>query len=204
MRIQKTLEDANLKLDSVLSDVMGKTGRAILKALVEGESDPRRLADLAQGNARKKKADLIAALQGRIRPHHRRLIKLHLGLIQTLETALRELDADVGKILAPIQECAGLLTTMPGVSEIAAHVVLAEIGVDMARFPSPAHLLSWATLCPRNDESAGKRRSTRMRKGSPWLKTTLITAAWAAVRTKGTYLQTRNPIRHERTLAEIR
>lgn len=189
LRIQKTLEDANLKLDSVLSDVMGKTGRAILKALTEGETDPQRLADLAQGNARKKKTELLAALHGRVRPHHRRLIKLHLSLVETLERAIGELDADVGKILAPIQECAGLLTTMPGVSEIAAHVVLAEIGVDMARFPTPAHLLSWATLCPRNDESAGKRRSTRTRKGSPWLKTTLITAAWAAVRTKGSYLQ---------------
>jgi transposase len=189
LRIQKTLEDANLKLGSVLSDILGSSGRAILAALIAGESDPRRLADLAQGNARKKRAELIAALHGRISAHHRRLLKLHLELIAALEQALREIDTDVGKILAPIQECARLLTTMPGVSELTAHVMVAEIGVDMARFPTPAHLLSWATICPRNDESAGKRRSTRTRKGSPWLKTALVTAAWAAIRTKGSYLQ---------------
>ena len=99
------------------------------------------------------------------------------------------MDADVGKALAPIGECARLLTTMPGVNELTAHVLVAEIGVDMARFPTAGHLLSWATMCPRNDESAGKRRSTRTRKGAPWLKTALVTAAWAAVRVKGCYLQ---------------
>jgi transposase len=189
LRIQKTLEDANLKLASVLSSILGSSGRTILAALIAGESDPRRLADLAQGNARKKRNELIAALHGRITAHHRRLLKLHLDLIAALEQALREVDADVGKLLAPIQECAHLLTTMPGVNELTAHVMVAEIGVDMARFATPAHLLSWATMCPRNDESAGKRRSTRTRKGSPWLKTALVTAAWAAVRTKGSYLQ---------------
>jgi len=189
LRIQKTLEDANLKLSSVLSSVLGSSGRAILNALIAGESDPQRLADLAQGHARKKRAALIEALHGRITPHHRRLLKLHLGLIAALEAALAEVDADVGKLLAPIRKSARLLTTMPGVSELTAQVVLAEIGVDMARFPTPAHLLSWATMCPRNDESAGKRRSTRTRKGSPWLKTALVTAAWAAVRAKHTYLQ---------------
>ena len=117
------------------------------------------------------------------------MLKLHLGLIDSLQQALATVDADVGKILAPIKECARLLTTMPGVSELTAHVLVAEIGVDMARFPTAAHLLSWATMCPRNDESAGKRRSTRTRKGAPWLKTALVTAAWAAVRVKGSYLQ---------------
>jgi transposase len=189
LRIQKTLEDANLKVGSVLSDILGSSGRAILAALIAGESDPRRLADLAQGNARKKRSELIAALHGRISAHHRRLLKLHLELIAALEQALREVDADVGKLLAPIQESARLLTTMPGVCELTAHVMVAEIGVDMARFPTSGHLLSWATMCPRNDQSAGTRRSTRTRKGSPWLKTALVTAAWAAVRTKGSYLQ---------------
>jgi transposase len=189
LRIQKTLEDANLKLGSVLSNVLGHSGRAILKALIGGESDPERLADLAQGNARKKRAALIDALHGRITAHHRRLLQLHLDLIEALEQALSKVDADVGKTLAPIEECARLLTTMPGVSELTAHVLVAEIGVDMARFPTAGHLLSWATMCPRNDESAGKRRSTRTRKGAPWLKTALVTAAWAAVRTKGSYLQ---------------
>jgi transposase len=189
LRIQKTLEDANIKLGSVLSDVLGRSGRAILNALIAGETEPERLADLARGNARKKRAELIQALHGRISAHHRRLLKLHLGLIDALQQALATVDADVGKILAPIQECARLLTTMPGVSELTAHVLVAEIGVDMARFPTAGHLLSWATMCPRNDESAGKRRSTRTRKGAPWLKTALVTAAWAAVRVKGSYLQ---------------
>ena len=187
--IQKTLEDANIKLGSVLSDVLGYSGRAILNALIAGETDPERLADLARGNARKKRAELIQALHGRISAHHRRLLKLHLGLIDALQQALATVDADVGKTLAPIQQCARLLTTMPGVSELTAHVLVAEIGVDMARFPTAGHLLSWATMCPRNDESAGKRRSTRTRKGAPWLKTALVTAAWAAVRVKGSYLQ---------------
>jgi transposase len=189
LRIQKTLEDANIKLGSVLSDVLGHSGRAILNALIAGETDPERLADLARGNARKKRAELIQALHGRISAHHRRLLKLHLGLIDSLQQALATVDADVGKTLAPIEECARLLTTMPGVSELTAHVLVAEIGVDMARFPTAGHLLSWATMCPRNDESAGKRRSTRTRKGAPWLKTALVTAAWAAVRVKGSYLQ---------------
>ena len=186
LRIQKTLEDANIKLASVLSDVLGHSGRAILNALIAGETDPGRLADLARGNARKKRSELIQALHGRISAHHRRLLKLHLGLIDSLQQALATVDADVGKILAPIQECARLLTTMPGVSELTAHILVAEIGVDMARFPTAGHL---ATMCPRNDESAGKRRSTRTRKGAPWLKTALVTAAWAAVRVKGSDLQ---------------
>ena len=189
LRIQKTLEDANLKLGSVLSSILGASGRAILTALIAGQSDPERLADLAQGTARRKRAALIEALRGRITPHHRRLLKLHLDLIGALERALEEVDADVGKLLAPIRQSARLLTTMPGVNDLTAQVVLAEIGADMARFPTAGHLLSWATLCPRNDESAGKRRSTRTRKGSPWLKTALVTAAWAAVRVKGSYLQ---------------
>src|SRR5215469_11527594 len=188
-RIQKVLEDANLKLGSVLSDVLGRSGRAILKALIGGENDPHKLADLAQGTARKKRAELVEALRGRIRDHHRRLLQVHLDLIEALEQALADIDAAVGKTLAPIRESARLLTTIPGVSDLTAQVLVAEIGVDMARFPTAAHLISWTGLCPRSDESAGKRRSTRVRKGAPWLKTALVTAAWAAVRTKNSYLQ---------------
>ncbi len=189
LRIQKTLEDANVKLGSVLSNVLGSSGRAILQALIAGQTDPEQLADLAQGTARKKRTELVAALHGRIKLHHRRLLKVHLELIAALEQALREIDADVGKTLAPIHSSARLLTSLPGVSDLTAQVMVAEIGVDMARFPSAAHLISWAGLCPRNDESAGKRRSTRVRKGAPWLKTALVTAAWAAVRVKDSYLQ---------------
>jgi transposase len=188
-RIQKVLEDANLKLGSVLSDVLGKSGRAILQALIAGQSDPEKLADLAQGTARKKRAELLEALHGRVRTHHRGLLKVHLELILALEQAISEIDATVGKTLAPIHESARLLTTLPGVSQVTAQVLVAEIGVDMARFPSAAHLVSWTGLCPRSDESAGKRRSTRVRKGATWLKTALVTAAWAAVRVKNSYLQ---------------
>jgi len=145
-RIQKVLEDANLKLGSVLSDVLGKSGRAILGALIAGERDPQKLADLAQGAARKKRAALVESLHGRVRPHHLGLLKVHLELIAALEQALAELDATVGKALASIHESARLLTTMPGVSEVTAHVIVAEIGVDMTRFASDAHLRSWGRL----------------------------------------------------------
>jgi transposase len=188
-RIQKILEDANLKLGSVLSNVLGKSGRAILQALIAGETTPERLADLAEGTARKKRAELIEALHGRIREHHRGLLKVHLELVAALEQALADIDATVGKPLAPIRDSARLLTTLPGVSDLTAQVMVAEIGVDMSRFPTAAHLISWTGLCPRSDESAGKRRSTRVRKGAPWLKTALVTAAWAAVRVKDSYLQ---------------
>lgn len=188
LRIQKVLEDANIKLASVLSDVLGQSGRAMLQAMIAGEDDPERLAELALGTARKKKPALIEALRGRLTAHHRALLKLHLGLVDALELALEEVDRNVGKALEPIQDLARLLTTMPGVSHVVAHVILAEIGFDMKRFPTSGHLVSWAGLCPRNDESAGKRRSTRVRKTANWLKTTLVTAAWAAVRVKDSYL----------------
>ena len=188
-RIQKVLEDANLKLGSVLSDVLGKSGRAILQAIVDGESDPQKLADLALGNARKKRTELVEALHGRIRDHHRGLLKVHLELVSALHHALAELDAAVGKALASIHQSVSLLITIPGVSDVTAQVIVAEVGVDMTRFATDAHLRSWAGFCPRNDESAGKRRSTRVRKGAPWLKTTLVSAAWAAVRVKDSYLQ---------------
>lgn len=189
-RIQKVLEDANLKLGSVLSDVLGSSGRAMLEAIIAGESDPQKLADLAKGTARKKRSELIQALHGRIRDHHRRLLKVHLTLVKSLQEAVTQMDTAVGKSLAePLQEGVRLLTTMPGMSDVSSRVVIAEIGVDMTRFPTDGHLLSWATFCPRNDESAGKRRSTRVRKGGTWLKTTMVTAAWAAVRVKGCYLQ---------------
>lgn len=188
LRIQKVLEDANIKLGSVLSDVLGVSGRAMLGAIIDGQIDPEALAGLAQGTARRKHDDLVEALRGRVTPHHRHMIKLHLDLVDALERALAELDAAVGKSLAPIHQRARLLTTMPGISDLVAQVIVAEIGVDMARFPTAAHLVSWAGLCPRNDESAGKRRSTRLRKGGTWLKTTLVTAAWAAVRVKASYL----------------
>lgn len=189
LRLQKVLEAANLKVASVLSEILGKSGRAMLKALISGESDPERLADLAQGHARKKRAALVEALRGRATPHHRTMLRLHLQMIEALEATIREVDVAVGKALEPIRAKVRLLTTTPGVSDVVAQVLVAEIGTDMARFATPGHLISWAGLFPRSDESAGKRRSTRVRKGAPWLKTTLVTAAWSAVRTKGSYLR---------------
>lgn len=189
LRIQKVLEDANLKLGSVLSNVLGKSGRAMLEALVQGRTDPGELAALAQGTARNKSAELREALRGRVTEHHRTMLKLHLQVVDALQSTLEELDLAVGKALAPIQQRARLLTTMPGISELTANVVVAEIGVDMARFPTSGHLVSWAGLCPRSDESAGKRRSTRVRKSGTWIKTALVTAAWAAVRVKTSYLR---------------
>lgn len=189
LRIQKVLEDANLKLGSVLSDVLGASGRAMLEAMIAGENDPERLAELAQGTARRKQAALVEALRGNVTPHHRAMLRLHLDLVDALDAALAQIDGRVGKALEPIRARAQLLTTMPGVSNLVASVVVAEIGVDMSRFPTSGHLVSWAGLCPRNDESAGKRRSTRVRKSANWLKTTLVTAAWAAVRMKESYLR---------------
>jgi transposase len=133
-------------------------------------------------------SELIESLRGRVSDHHRGMLKLHLALIGALEAALAEIDATAGKLLAPIQERAALLTTMSGVT-VVSQAIVAEIGVDMSRFPAAGHLVSWAGLCPRNDESAGKRRSTRVRKTANWVKTTLVTAAWSASRKNDSYLR---------------
>jgi transposase len=130
---------------------------------------------------------LLEALHGRIREHHRFMLKLRLAQIDALERAVRDLEARLGEVLQPFRADVELLKTMPGVSETVAFVILAEIGFDMTRFPSAGHLVSWAGLCPRSDESAGKRRSTRIRHGAPWLKTVLVQAAWAASRKKNSY-----------------
>jgi transposase len=188
-RMQKTLEDANLKITGLIADILGVSGRAMLKALIGGESDPERLADLARGSLKAKRPALVEALRGRITGHHRFLLGLEMGHIEAIEKARQALEDRLGKSLQPIQAKADLLTTMPGVSDTVAQVILAEIGPDMTRFPTAGHLISWAGLCPRNDESAGKRRSTRVRQGAPWLKTVLVQAAWGAARTKDSYLR---------------
>jgi transposase len=187
LRIQKTLEDANIKLTGTITGVLGVSGRAILDALVAGETDPERLADLARRGVKASRAALIEALRGRVTEHHRFLLKLHLGQVDALRAAIAEVDAQLGKALGEAKVMTKLLTTMPGISDLVAQVVVGEIGTDMRRFPSAAHLVSWAGLCPRSDESAGKRRNTRIRHGAPWLKTTLVQAAWAAVSKKNSY-----------------
>lgn len=146
------------------------------------------LAALAQGHARKKTSELREAFRGRITSHPRTMLALHSQLIDALEHALTELDAAVGLALTSIRQHVQLLRTIPGVGDLTARVLVAEIGVDMTRFPHSAHLISCAGLCPRNDESAGKRGSTRVRKSGTWIKTALVTAAWSAVRTKNSYL----------------
>jgi transposase len=188
LRIDKVLEDANLKLGVVLTDIMGKSGRAVLQAIIDGHHDPAYLASCV-GRVKASRQDILEALRGRITAHHRFMLKLHLDHIDTLNKVIAQIEKEVGLGLETFRQAATLLSTMPGLSEIAATVVVAEIGIDMSRFATPAHLLSWACLCPRNDESAGKRRSTRLRRGGKWLKTTLVQAAWAAVKVKGGYLQ---------------
>jgi transposase len=188
-RIEKVLQDANLKLTSTVSDIMGKSGRAILQALVDGETDPDHLLALTTGRLKAPHSALREALRGHVTPHHRFLLKLHLEQIAHIEAAIAAIDEEVGHDIDPFREQVALLVTIPGVGDLMAQIIVSEIGTDMTRFPSAGHLLSWAGLCPRNDESAGKRRSTRLRKGTPWLKTQLVQAAWCATRAKRTYLR---------------
>jgi len=188
-RLQKTLEDANIKLDSVITDITGLSGRRMIEALIGGETDPQALAALAHRRIKATSAELEAALRGRVTKHHRFALRLLLQHIDAIDVALTEIDREVDANIEPFRTAITILSRIPGVSQLSAEVIAAEIGVDMGRFPTEGHLISWAGLCPKNDESAGKRRCTRMRKGAPWLKTTLIQCAWAATRTKGTYLQ---------------
>jgi|SRR5688572_14651286 len=186
-RIQKILEDANVKLTETITDIHGLTGRAILDAIIGGETDPERLASLTRGRLKASHAQLVDALHGRVTAHHRFMLKLHLDQIAAIETALSTLEAQLTVALAPFRAAHDLVKTMPGISDTVAAVIVAEIGEDMRPFPTAAHLVSWAGLAPRLDESAGKRRSTRTQPGAPWLKTTLVQAAWAAARTKDSY-----------------
>jgi transposase len=187
-RIQKVLEDANVKLDSVVSDVMGQSGRRILGAILQGESDPETLAALGSQRLRCSRAELVEALRGRVGEHHRFLLRQHLRMIDDLERAIGDFDRRIEEALRPFRDQAERLTAIPGVSTTAAQVLLAEIGADMSRFPSAGHLLKWAGLCPRLDQSAGKHRSTRVGWGAPWLKPVLVQCAWAAAHSKQTYL----------------
>jgi len=186
-RLQKILEDANLKLTETIADIHGLTGRAIIEAIVAGETDPARLASLTRGRIKASPAQLVDALHGRITAHHRFMLKLHLDQIAAIETALTTLEQQLAAALAPFRAACDLLKTMPGISDTVAAVILAEVGDAIAPFPTAAHLVSWAGLAPRLDESAGKRRSTRTQPGAPWLKTTLVQAAWAAARKKDSY-----------------
>ena len=160
----------------------------MLEGLIAGETDARKLAALGHPRLRATPAELVAALTGRVTAHHRMMLRLHLDHINAIDTALATIDAQADANLDPFREAAELIQSVDGIGELAARGILAEIGLDMSRFPTHGHLLSWAGLVPRNDESAGKRRSTKLRKGGTWLKTLLVQCAWAAVRKKNTYL----------------
>lgn len=188
-RIEKVLEDANIKITSKISDITGKSGRAVLQAIIDGQTDPQRLLACVTNRIKATREELLAALHGKIRAHHRFMLKLHLQHIDALDQAIAALEQEVGDGLEPFRAAARLLSTMPGISSVNADALVAEIGIDMSRFATAGHLLSWACLCPRNDESAGKHRSTRLRKGGQWLKTILVQAAWSAIRVKDGYLQ---------------
>jgi transposase len=188
-RIQRVLEDANIKLQSVISDIMGQSGRRIVRAVIEGEFDPERLADLGSERLRCSRSVLVEALHGFTTDHHRFLLRQHLRMIEELEEAMAEFDRQIELAIEPFHGHLQRLSTIPGISRKSAEILLAEIGVEMDRFPTAGHLVSWAGLCPKLDESAGKARSRKVRKGAPWLKPVLVQCGWAAGRAKGTYLR---------------
>ena len=187
-RLQKFLEAANIKLSSVATDVMGVSGRAMLEALTAGSTDPQVLSELAKGRLRKKLPELKKALQGRFRSHHRFMVAEILTHLDFLDEAIERVSQEVSSRIAPFSRKVELMDLVPGINQRVAEGVLSEMGVEMSSFPSHRHVASWAGLCPGNNESAGKRKSGRIRKGNQWLRRYLIEASWAAVRKRGTYL----------------
>jgi len=187
-RVQKVLESANIKLASVASDVMGVSGRAMLAALIEGHASPAEMADLAKGKLREKREQLVKALEGRVKPHHRFILTELLCQIDNLEEAVSHFDEQIQLLCVPFEAAIALLDTIPGVARQTAEIIVSEIGIDMNRFPSAAHLAAWAGVAPGNNESAGKRRSGKTRKGNQALGVALNQAAHGAAHTKGTYL----------------
>ncbi len=189
LRIQKTLEIAGLKLTGLISDVLGVTGRAIVEAIIAGESDPATLAQLKRRGIKASQEQLCDALQGRIQDHHRLLLRIHLDQVDALQQAIDQLEARMGELLEPFRSSVELLKSTPGIKETTARIVLAEIGFEVTRFATAGQLISWTGLCPGSDESAGKRRSTHLRKGNVWLRTALVQAARGAIRKKDSYLR---------------
>jgi len=188
-RVQKVLESANVKLACVATDVLGASGRAMIAALIAGQTDPAALAELARGRLRGKRAELRLALRGQVTDHHRFQLAALLDQEAHLEGQIARYEARIAAVVAPFAQAAARLRQVPGVGPRAAEVLVAELGTDMAKFPSAGHLASWAGVCPGNDRSAGKRRSGKTTKGSRWLRSTLVQVAWAAARTKGTVFQ---------------
>jgi len=209
-RIQKTLEEANIKLDSVISDILGLSGRRMIEAMIAGVRNPFKLAELADRRIKASPKALYDALHGRLTDHHRFLLRLYLGQYDTLDAAIVALDQQVDASVTRMDKEAKagqatfrsliiLLCTIPGIGALAATTILAEIGRDMSRFPTAGHLVAWAGLCPGQNESAGKRKASRLRKGAPWLKTMLVQCAWAASRKKDSYYKAQfNRLRSKR------
>jgi transposase len=187
-RVQKALEIAGVKLDSVVSDVMGKAARRMLDALIVGERDVEVIAEMALTRMRPKIPELQLALESRFDDHNALMVSMHFAHIDHLSAAIERLDQEVERELAPFAEQVQRLCTMPEIGQRTAEVVIAEIGVDMSRFPTAGHLASWAGLCPGHHESAGKQRSGKARKGDATLRTALCEAAWSAAKTRNTYL----------------
>jgi transposase len=187
-RIQKLMEQANLKLSSVATNALGVSGRRMLKAIIGGEVDPEQLARLARGTLKNKIAELMQALEGRVREHHRFLLSRFLREWEWYEEEITALDQRIERQIDPFESALTLWQTMPGVSRVTACTLVAEIGVRMEQFPSAQHLASWAALCPGNHESAGKRKSGKTREGNKWLRRSLCQAAWCATRKKDCYL----------------
>jgi len=185
-RIQKVLEDANIKLASVASDALGASGRAMIRAIIDGQDDPDELAGMAKRRLRGKIPQLKQALHGRVTEHHRFLLRALLEQVEFLEGLIARFDARIEEAMAPLAEAAGRLRAIPGLGEKAAEVIMGEVGPDMTPFPTAGHLSSWAGLCPGNDQTAGKRRDGKTTKGSQWLRRTMVQVAWAASRTKET------------------
>jgi transposase len=197
-RIQKTLTEANIRLDSVISDIMGRNGRRMIEAMIAGMRDPRKLAALADQRLKATPKQLYDALHGRLTDHHRFLLQLHLGQWDGLDATIKGVDREVATRVsrmdqevmadkAKFSELIDQLVTIPGVSRLSALTILSEIGTDMSRFKTAGHLVAWAGMCPGQHESAGKRKRTHLRKGAPWLKTMLVQCAWAAKRKKDSY-----------------
>jgi len=208
-RLHKVLEDTGIKLDCVATDILGKSGRAMLDALVSGTTDPELLAELARGRLRAKIPALREALEGRFDPQHGLVVSAILAHLDFLDAQIEQLSEMIEEQLRPFQAAVQLLRSIPGVETRTAEVLIAEIGAEMSQFPSDRHLASWAGLCPGNDESAGRRRSGRTRKGSKWLNVALKEAAMAAANTNGSYLQAqyrrlRPRLRHGKALGAVK
>jgi transposase len=187
-RLHKTLEGANIKLGAVATDLLGASGRAMLQALADGATDTRQMADLAKGRMRSKRTELERSLHGRVGPHQRFLVARQLAHVDALDDLISQVNAEIAERLQAVNEELARLDSIPGVGRRTAEALLAELGTDMRRFPTAAHLASWAGMCPGNHQSAGKRATGRTRKGNLWLRGILIEAAHAAGRTRNTYL----------------